>query len=296
MGVPAQPVRARAHPLDRRRSARRRAPACWSCLTGREVAESMNPIPEAWDTAEIGAKGVHWYALASDRVRYVGEVVAAVVAEDRWTAYAALDVIVVDYEELPVVTDPTRRWSRAPLVEPDWGDNLLISRDFVLATRTRRSRTRRRRHRARALEPDHRRPDRAAGLRRLVRPVRGELTYWDSTQNPHPLRSFLAETLGMPEGSIHVIQPHVGGGVRAQAAAVPGGAAGRLGLEDARTAREVDRGARGELPGDGPLARHAVRLRGRLRLRRHGHRPPACKVDRRRRRADRAAAAGACRS
>jgi carbon-monoxide dehydrogenase large subunit len=38
-----------------------------------------------------------------------------------------------------------------------------------------------------------------------------QLTFWESTQNPHPLRTFLAETLGMPENRIRVIQPRVGG-------------------------------------------------------------------------------------
>ena len=43
-------------------------------------------------------------------------------------------------------------------------------------------------------------------------PYAQTLTFWDSTQNPHPLRTFLAETLGMQETKIRVIQPHVGGG------------------------------------------------------------------------------------
>src|SRR5438094_7620948 len=75
-------------------------------ITGREVAESMNPIPETYDTAAVGAKGVKWYALCTDRARYVGEAVAAVVAEDKFTAYEAVELIEVDYEELPVVRDP----------------------------------------------------------------------------------------------------------------------------------------------------------------------------------------------
>ena len=57
-------------------------------MTGAEAKENMRAIPEAWDTREIGAKGVAWYALTSDRVRYVGEAVAAVVAEDKYTETA----------------------------------------------------------------------------------------------------------------------------------------------------------------------------------------------------------------
>ena len=55
-------------------------------VTGKEIAENMNAIPETYDTAAVGAKGVEWYALCIDRARYVGEAVAAVVAEDRFTA------------------------------------------------------------------------------------------------------------------------------------------------------------------------------------------------------------------
>ena len=108
-------------------------PGVLHVLTGREVAEEMNPIPETYDTAAVGAKGVRWYALCVDRARYVGEAVAAVVAEDKFTAYAALDLIDVDYEELPVVSDPEKAMEDgAALVEPDWGDNVMASRDIVL--------------------------------------------------------------------------------------------------------------------------------------------------------------------
>ena len=138
-------------------------------------------------------------------------------------------LIVVDYEELPVVTDPLeramehgRRSRRARLGRQHHDEPGHRPR------RPRRGLRGRRRHassRHRPVEPDHRRrrSSRAAASPTGT-PTRDTLTFWDSTQNPHPLRSFLAETLSMPEASIHVIQPHVGGALRAQAAAVPGGA------------------------------------------------------------------------
>src|SRR5439155_11928126 len=43
-------------------------PGVLHVITGREVAENMNPIPETYDTAAVGAKGVRWYALCVDRV------------------------------------------------------------------------------------------------------------------------------------------------------------------------------------------------------------------------------------
>jgi len=189
-------------------------PGVLCVLTGREVLEGMNPIPETYDTAAVGAKGVRWYALCVDRARYVGEAVAAVVAEDTFTAYAALDLIEVDYEELPVVADPEQAMQPgAPLVEPDWGDNIMASRDIVLgdpdaafaeADGVVSGTVRSARITGTAIEP--------RGCVAAYDPYDDSLTFWDSTQNPHPLRNYLAETLGMPDTSIRVIQPNVGGG------------------------------------------------------------------------------------
>jgi carbon-monoxide dehydrogenase large subunit len=188
-------------------------PGVVCCLTGREVAEEMNPIPETYDTAAVGAKGVKWYALCVDRARFVGEAVAAVVAEDKFTASAALELIEVDYEELPVVADPEAAMEPgAPLVEPDWGDNIMASRDIVLgdpdrafaeADGTVEGTVRSARITGSAIEP--------RGCVADYDPYTGVLTFWDSTQNPHPLRDYLAGTLGVPDTSIRVIQPNVGG-------------------------------------------------------------------------------------
>ncbi len=75
-------------------------------VTGEEVAAKMNPIAEAYDTAAVGAKHVDWYALAPRTVHYVGEPVAVVVAADKYTAAAAAEAVEVEYEDLPVVSDP----------------------------------------------------------------------------------------------------------------------------------------------------------------------------------------------
>src|SRR5262249_683598 len=161
---------------------------------GGEVAEEMNPIPETYDTAAVGAKGVRWYALCVDRARYVGEAVAAVVAEDKFTAYAALDLIEVDFEPLPVVSDPEQAMEPgAPLVEPDWGDNVMASRDIVLdhpdaasaaADGTVSGYVRSARITGTAIEP--------RGCVASYDAYEDTLTFWDSTQNPHPLRNYLA--------------------------------------------------------------------------------------------------------
>jgi aerobic carbon-monoxide dehydrogenase large subunit len=183
-------------------------------MTGKEAKQVFNPIPEGWNTAEVGAKRVDWYPLAPDRVRYVGEAVAAVVAENKHAAQLASRLIEVEYEPLHAVTDPeTAMLPGADLVEPAWGDNLLTTRDwttgddaeaFRAADQVVSGRVRSQRITGVSIEP--------RGMIASFDPVHGKLDFWESTQNPHPLRTFLAETLSMPESQIHVVQPHVGGG------------------------------------------------------------------------------------
>jgi carbon-monoxide dehydrogenase large subunit len=194
-------------------SAAEELPGVVYVMTGEEARAAMRPIPEAWNTKEIGAKGVPWYPLTPGRVRYVGEAVAAVVAEDKYTAAKARDLIQVDYEVLPAVTDPERALAPgADLVEPSWGDNLLISRDWragdveaALAAAERRTSGTVRSERITGVPLEPRGV--IASWDRFAK----RLTYWESTQNPHPLRTFLAETVGIPENDIRVIQPRVGG-------------------------------------------------------------------------------------
>jgi len=194
-------------------SAAEALPGVLCVVTGPEIVAGTNPIPAGWDTGAIGAKGVAWYALCRDRARYVGEAVAAVVAEDPHTAARALGLVAIDWEALPAVTDPERALAPgAPLVEPGWGDNLLIVRDFTSgdpdrafaqADRVAAGGVKSQRVTAVPLEP--------RGIVASADRYTGRLTFWESTQNPHPVRTYLAATLGIPETSIRVIQPQVGG-------------------------------------------------------------------------------------
>ncbi|MGH9247101.1 MAG: xanthine dehydrogenase family protein molybdopterin-binding subunit [Acidimicrobiales bacterium] len=191
----------------------RRVPGVVDVITGTEVEERTRPIPEGWNTEEIGAKRVDWYALARYRVRYVGEAVAAVVATDRHTAGAALDRIVVDYEVLPAVTDAASAMAAgAPLVEPSWGDNVRITDRFragdidgALTRGPRRLRGSVRSGRLTGV------PIETRGMLASADSATGFLTFWESTQQPHVVRTFLAEALDVSETSIRVIQPDVGG-------------------------------------------------------------------------------------
>jgi aerobic carbon-monoxide dehydrogenase large subunit len=194
-------------------SAARAHPAVVDVVDGREIAAHTRPIPEGWDTAAVGAKHVDWYALAPDRVRFAGEAVAAVVARTRNDAFEALRLIDVDYEPLPVVSDARVALAEgAPLVEPGWGNNVLVTRETgfgdvatgkVGAAGKVTGSLKLHRTSGTPMEP--------RGLLASYDEDEDLLTLWDSTQNPHPLRVYLAQTLGVPESKIRVIQPNVGG-------------------------------------------------------------------------------------
>lgn len=188
-------------------------PGVVDVVTGNEIQERTNPIPEGWDTSTIGANRVDWYALARDRVRYVGEAVAAVVAQTTHDAHAAATLVDVEYELLPAVSSAEAALADdAPLVEPEWGDNVLLEQrvtdgdvDAALQASDRvvRGEVASQRITGVPLEP--------RGILADYDPAEDLLTFWESTQQPHPVRAYLAEALAVPEGSIRVRAPHVGG-------------------------------------------------------------------------------------
>ena len=97
-------------------------------VTGKMMAESTGP------TVSFSSPPVPQHAIAVDKVRHVGEAVAAVVAEDRYIAEDALDLIEVEYEELPVVSDIEQMpYAKGDAVlHPERGDtNVAIDRTFT---------------------------------------------------------------------------------------------------------------------------------------------------------------------
>ena len=182
-------------------------------LTPSEIRENTNPIPEAINTRALGAQYAPWYALCVERARYVGEAVAAVLAEDEATALAARDLIEVDYELLPVVPNAEVALAEgAPLVEPGWTDNVLIRQKLVTgdpeqalqdAAGTVSGRIKSARIQASPIE--------TRGVVASWDQHRKRLTCWSSTQAPHVLRTYLAEAMRLSENDVRVIQPDVGG-------------------------------------------------------------------------------------
>jgi aerobic carbon-monoxide dehydrogenase large subunit len=152
--------------------------------------------------------------LADGAVRYVGEPIAAVVAEDRSTAEDGRALVRVDYAPLdPVSSAEQATAAGAPLLHGDLGDNLAGSFEvrvgdpeapFARAARVVRGRFYVQRYTGMPLE--------TRGVVAAWDAGQQRLTVWSSTQWPHSLRESLARLLRLPEHSIRVIAPDVGGG------------------------------------------------------------------------------------
>ncbi len=187
------------------------APGVVAVYTGKDVAQKIGPVPCA--SALPGLKVPDYRVLASDHVVFVGQPVAAVVATDRYAARDAVDLIMVDYEELPAVVDVEEAAKGGPLVYEEYGDNIaytltagegdidaaLKESDHVIKQRIVHQRLA-----PIAMEP--------RGVLARYLPGEQELTVWSSTQIPHLLRTQLAIMIGMPENKLRVITPEVGGG------------------------------------------------------------------------------------
>ena len=95
-------------------------------LTGEELEAATAPLMSGLDLPEY-----HRYPLASKVTRYAGEWVAAVVADNRYIAEDAAELVYVDYEPLDFVVDPEEAIKpNAPLVHPEIGSNIFFQRTF----------------------------------------------------------------------------------------------------------------------------------------------------------------------
>ena len=107
--------------------AARAVPGVAAVVTGADALDLCDPLP---DFGPDPSKHT-WRLLAHDKVRYVGEGVAVVLAENRYIAEDARDLIDVEYEPLPVVTDPERAIEPgSPLVHDALGSNVMYERQF----------------------------------------------------------------------------------------------------------------------------------------------------------------------
>jgi carbon-monoxide dehydrogenase large subunit len=184
-------------------------PRCLGVLS----AADFDELPAlACIDAEPTTKPFVQTVLATGKVRYVGEPVALVVAEDRYIAEDLLQLVDVDYEPLDAVVDPEEAMREgAPILhsETNVADVLRLSSGDAAGALERAPHVLRERFTT----------QRYAGMPMETRGVvaswddrTGAITVWSSTQVPNGVKQNLQASLGLAENAIRVLAPDVGGG------------------------------------------------------------------------------------
>lgn len=193
-------------------------PGVVAVYTGTDLLDLCQPLPLA-SSGEGGSgpqryTGRTRYVLAVERVRHVGEAVAAVVAHSPEAALDAALALAIEWEPLPAVVDPLAAIDpAAPVIFEDLPDNIDhrrrrqkgdVEAAFASAHRVVRQRMVNQRllgfpmeGRAVVAAPD---------------PTNDGVTLWTSTQTPHQVRGDVARVIGLDENRVRVIAPDVGGG------------------------------------------------------------------------------------
>jgi 2-furoyl-CoA dehydrogenase large subunit len=189
-------------------SAALEVPGVIGVLTGADVAALSRPFPSA-----IGRAVQHW-AAAVDRVRYVGEPVAVVVAEDRYVAEDAAERVAVEYSPRPVAASPEAALADgAPVLHEAVGGNVVSDRSFsygdaaaALAGSDLVVRRRFRHPRSSCT------PVECAGVICAWDHAAGSVTAWSNFQGPFTLHGVAAAALGVPPNKLRLVSPPDSGG------------------------------------------------------------------------------------
>ena len=179
-------------------------PGVYLVLTGKDVPIEYGILPVSQDEQ----------ALCVDRVRHVGDPVAAVIAREELTAFEALDLIDVEYEILPTISDPEEALATPEPRIHDYGDEGNIHKRVALEFGD----VEKGFAEADELFEDtffyqgntHLPIEQHASV--AIKDPEGKLTIWSSTQTPHYLHRALAKVLQMPAAHIRVIATPNGGG------------------------------------------------------------------------------------
>ncbi|MFN8375130.1 MAG: molybdopterin cofactor-binding domain-containing protein [Anaerolineae bacterium] len=191
------------------------APGVVAVYTGADLT-GLGNLPCAWLVPNSNLKTPAHPALAKDIVRYVGDGVAIIIAENRYLAQDAVEMVEVDYEVLPAVVSPEEATqSGAPQLFDDVPNNVAftwiassgdegVEKAFAEAEIVVKERIVQQRLLPTAMEPRSALAQWNSGTE--------ELTVWVTSQNPHIHRFILSGVTGVPEHKLRVIAPEVGGG------------------------------------------------------------------------------------
>ncbi len=196
-------------------------PGVHAVYTGTQLAEMglwAAPLPCAWPVTPDMVNPPH-YPAATTEVHHVGEIIAVVLADSRYRAADAAEVVVVDYEPLPAVASidaavadehqahsdlPTNKayhWALEP-------DPAAVDAAFAGAAHHITANFVQQRLIPAAMEP--------RGVLAVPSPHGGDVTLYSSSQIPHILKVMIAATTGIPEQKLRIIAPSVGGGFGAK--------------------------------------------------------------------------------
>ena len=188
--------------------------AAWSA---RDLPEVARPIPSSQKGRPFAIQ-----VLAREVVRYVGEPVAVVVADDAYRVADALEAVTVDYEPLPALTDPAAALHSATRLHEGWPDNAAIVARGAVGDAERALAG------ADVVIEEQFHHARLSGMAIETRGAyayrdgdSGALVVWSSTQNPYGVRDAIASVLQMPAERVRVRVPDVGGGFGPKGAVYP---------------------------------------------------------------------------
>jgi carbon-monoxide dehydrogenase large subunit len=184
-----------------------------AAFSAKELGDLNGSIPCVWPVVDDIVMPA-FPALATDKVRLVGDAVAVVLATDPTHAADALDAIEVDYEPLPAVVNMEDAIKGGTLVHDEAADNICYKYPFQSGQNYDEVKAKAdvvvsRRFVNQRLIPAFMEP------RAVVAAPMGmsdEITVWSATQIPHILRVLLALVTGVPENNLRVVAPDVGGG------------------------------------------------------------------------------------
>ncbi len=186
----------------------KKLPGVVAVITGKDLV----PLGLDWIPTLMNDKMM---VLPTEEVLYQMQEVAAVIAEDKYIAADAIDLIDVEYEQLPAVTDPAKALEKdSPIVRRDKGSNHVFHWDAGDKEATEKAF----KEADEVVSEDfyyqriHVSYMETVGCVANFEPIEGKLTLWMTSQAPHAVRTVASMVSKIPENKIHIISPNIGGG------------------------------------------------------------------------------------
>jgi carbon-monoxide dehydrogenase large subunit len=189
-------------------------PGVVAVFTARDVTGAVGDIPPRSTPELEGVRVPEHPVLARDKVCYVGQPVALVLAQEHYLAHDARELVRVEYQPLPPILDPLlAAQDNALPLHPEFGTNvamrLQLGRGDLQVAFAQADRIIQERYEVPRLSPA---PMECRGLVAHYQPDEQRLTLWTSTQVPHKVKRYIGQILHQPPRDIRVIAPDVGGG------------------------------------------------------------------------------------